>query len=138
MNYLYNHCFLTKIILQLFNILSKIQEDFSMKDKIQLTYVEKGNFYYGTIDRADFLNQMQHMADWFPGCNDNALKLCDLLPNIESILINKDVIDTQTVPFITYTNIGSSVNHCLKFMRTYKIIWDFFLHHCEEAKNNTK
>lgn len=111
-----------------------------MKDvnkTIRLTYVEKGKTYYGEINRQDFLNQMEHMVSWFPGCNENATKLCELLPNIDLIKINKDIIDTQNVPFIEYQNIGENTSKCLKFMRRYTIIWDFFLHHCNEAKKNS-
>lgn len=104
------------------------------KNVIWLTYVEKGKTYNGEIDRNEFLKQMEYMADWYPGCNDNAIKLCKLLPNIDSIKINKDIIETQDVPFIQYQNIGEDVIRCLKFMRYYTIIWSFFLHQCEKAK----
>lgn len=111
-----------------------------MKDEknnvIRLTYVEKGIIYHGGIDRKEFLNQMEHMVNWFPGCNDNALELCRLLPNIDSITINRDIIDTQTIPSFTYQNIGSTDLHFMKFRRIYTIVWDFFLHQCEEAKKN--
>ena len=39
------------------------------KNVIRLTYVEKGKKYHGTIDKNDFINQMKHMADWYPDCN---------------------------------------------------------------------
>lgn len=110
-----------------------------MKDlkNIRLIYVEKGNIYRGTIDRADFINQMEHMIDWYPDCNENATKLCELLPKIDCIKINKDIIETQDVPFIEYQNIGENTPKCMKFRRYYTIIWSFFLHQCEEAKKNS-
>ena len=107
-----------------------------MKDFIRLTYLEKGKEYPGKINRAEFINQMEHMVKWFPNCNENAITLCELLPTIDTITINKDIIDTQEVPFIQYTNIGDETPRCLKFRRTYKIIWDFFMHQCELAKKN--
>ena len=107
-----------------------MQEDIAMKDKknvIRLTYVEKGKKYHGTIDKNDFFNQMKHMADWYPNCNENATKLCELLPKIDCIKINKDIIDTQDVPFIEYQNINDDTTGCMKFRRYYTIIWSFFI-----------
>ena len=126
--------------LQPFNILSKIQEDLAMKDVtnvIQFTYVEKNKIYHGTINRDHFIDQMEHMVDWYPDCNENATKLCELLPAIASIKINKDIIETQDVPFIEYLNIDDDTPRCIKFRRYYTIIWSFFLHQCEEAKKNS-
>ena len=108
-----------------------------MKEAIRLIYVEGEKTYYGEINRKNFLNQMEHMVNWFPGCNDNAIKLCELLPNIDCITINKNTIDTQDVPFILYKNVGEDVEKCLRFRRSYSIIWSFFLHSCEEAKKNS-
>ncbi len=110
-----------------------------MKDKknvIRFIYVEKGKLYYSTIDRNDFIDQMEHIVEWFPGCNENATKLCELLPTIDCIKINKDIIETQDVPFIVYENINDNTQRCMKFRRSYTIIWSFFLHQCEEAKKN--
>lgn len=110
-----------------------------MKDKknvIQFTYVEKGKIYYSTIDRDDFIDQMEHMVEWYPGCNENATKLCKLLPYVDCIQVNKDIIDTQDVPFIVYQNINDNTQNFMKFRRSYTIIWSFFLHQCEEAKKN--
>lgn len=109
-----------------------------MKDAIQLIYVEDGKTYYGVISRSFFLYQMKHMVNWFPVCNDNAIKLCELIPNIDCITINKDIIDTQDVPFILYRNVEENTENCLRFCRSYRIIWSFFLHFCEEAKQNSK
>ena len=116
-----------------------MQEDLAMKDKknvIRFTYVEKGKIYHSNIDRTDFIDQMEHMVEWYPDCNENAIKLCELLPSIDCIKINNDVIETQDVPFIEYQNINDDTPRCLKFRRFYTIIWSFFLHQCEEAKNN--
>ena len=107
------------------------------KDIIQLIYIENGSKYSGGINRKEFIEQMDSMIKWFPGCNDNALKLRELLPNIYRITIDKNIVDTQTAPFILYQNFNESDIHCLTFIRTYRIIWDFFLHHCEEAKKNS-
>ena len=111
-----------------------------MKDKknvIRFTYVEKGKIYYSTIDKYDLIDQMEHMIDWFPDCNENAKKLCELLPAIDCIKINKDILETQVVPFIEYQNINDSTPRCMKFRRCYTIIWSFFLHQCEIAKKNS-
>ena len=107
-----------------------------MADVIRLIYVEHGKTYHGKINKTNFLDQMKHIVDWFPNCNDNAVTLCGLLPDIDCIIINQDIIDTQDVPFILYTTIGDSTEKYLKFRRSYSIIWNFFLHHCKEAKEN--
>ena len=110
-----------------------------MKDKsnvIRFTYLEKGKIYHTTIDRYDFINQMKHIVEWYPDCNENATKLCELLPTIDCIKINKDIVETQDVPFIEYQNINDDTPWCMKFRRSYTIIWSFFLHQCEEAKKN--
>lgn len=106
-------------------------------EPISLTYVEKGQTYHTTIDRASFINQMEHMVTWYPGCNENATRLCELLPNMESITVNNDIIQTQDIPFFEYQSFGDEVPHCMKFMRFYKIVWSFLMFHCEQAKNNS-
>lgn len=108
-----------------------------MRDKqnvIQFTYVENGKIYHSTIDRYYLLDQMEHMVEWFPGCNENAAKLCKLLPSIDCIKINKDIIDSQDVPFIEYQNVNDNTERCMKFRRCYTIVWNFFLYQCEKAK----
>jgi len=108
------------------------------KDIIKLEYVEKGVVYHGEIDKSNFVNQMEHMVKWYSDCNENASRLCALLPSIEYIRINQDIIDTQTNPFIEYHTIGDDTPKCLKFKHRYTIIWSFFVHQCEEAKQNSK
>lgn len=108
-----------------------------MKDFIELFYVEKNQTYSGTIERSGFLIQMQHLAKWFPTNNQNATKLCTLIPEIESITINKDIIDTQDVPFIEYKIPGKETT-ILKILRTHHIVWGFLQNYCDEAKAKSK
>lgn len=107
-----------------------------VKKFIRLIYVEGGKSYHGEINRADFIDQISHMVNWYPSCNDNAKKLCELLPNIDYIKINKDIINTQDVPCIEYQFFGEDTPKCMKFMRMYTIIWSLFMFQCEEAKKN--
>ena len=47
--------------------------------------------------------------------------------------INKDIIETQDVPFIVYTTADTSEPQVLKLRRPYTIIWEFFIKYCNEA-----
>lgn len=105
-----------------------------MANVIRLNYVEHGKTYHGEIDKEVFLDQMQHMVEWFPDCNCNAKKLCELIPHMDCITINQDIIDSQDVPFLMYYAFGQE--YWLRLRRTYTIIWGFFMYHCQKAKNN--
>lgn len=110
-----------------------------MQKDINLIYVTQKITYNGVIPRAAFLNEMAHLAIWFPDCNYNALKLKELIPEFTSININKDIIETQDVPFIVYTTADTTEPQILKLHRPYTIIWEFFIKYCNEAvKNNNK
>ena len=52
------------------------------KDSIKLEYVEKGVVHQGEIDKNNFVNQMEHMLKWYTDCNENASRICVLLPSI--------------------------------------------------------
>ena len=118
-----------------------------MKKGIDLIYVAQKVTYNGVIPRTEFLDEMSHLAVWFPDCNFNALKLQELIPKFTSISINKDIIDrvssvekdikdiieTQDVPFIVYTTADTSEPQVLKLRRPYTIIWEFFIKYCNEA-----
>lgn len=107
-----------------------------MKD-IDLIYVTGKTTYNGIIVRKDFLDQMSNMASWFQNCNFNALKLQSLIPDIVSIKINDDIIETQDVPFIVYTTVNNPSEQILKLRRPCDIIWDFFKFYCNEAVKNS-
>lgn len=104
-----------------------------MQKDIDLIYVANDVTYNGVIPRNAFLNEMAHLAVWFPDCNYNALKLKDLIPEFTSININKDIIETQDVPFIVYTTADNPEPQVLKLRRPYTIIWEFFIKYCKEA-----
>ncbi len=111
-----------------------------MKKGIKLIYVTQKVTYNGVIPRTEFLDEMSHLAVWFPDCNFNALKLQELIPKFTSISINKDIIETQDVPFIVYTTADTPEPHVLKLRRPYTIIWEFFIKYCNAAvkANNEK
>lgn len=111
-----------------------------MQKDIDLIYVSRNVTYNGIIQRAEFLSEMSHLAVWFPDCNFNALKLQELIPKFTSISINKDIIETQDVPFIVYTTADNPEPQVLKLRRPYTIIWEFFIKYCKEAvkKSNEK
>lgn len=107
-----------------------------MKKMIDLTYVEKGVSYKGSIVRESFLNYMQHLVSWYPDRNANATKLCELIPEMESIKINQDILDTQDVPFIEYKCPEDSRTKMLRLSRPCRIIWSILEDYCDQAKNN--
>ena len=81
------------------------------KDMIDLIYVSNDKTYKGHIDRATFLDQMSHMVKWFaPDCNENAKKLCSLIPEFTSITVTQTVFDSKDVPFFEYTTTLSSAS----------------------------
>lgn len=106
------------------------------KDLIKLKYVEGKKVYEGTINRQEFLNHMNYLVEEFPDNNEIAKKLVRLIPEMNHILINKDMNDTQDVPFVYYKLDGSSEGHILKILRFHSIIWGFFERYCYDAKVN--
>lgn len=108
------------------------------KDMIDLIYVSNDKTYKGHIDRATFLDQMSHMVKWFaPDCNENAKKLCSLIPEFTSITVTQTVFDSKDVPFFEYTTIHSNEPNIFEFMRPHSIIQDFLLYYCNKAILNT-
>ena len=109
-----------------------------MKKDIDLIYVSKKVTYTGVIDRKEFFDEMSCLAIWFPDNNFNASKLQYLIPKFVSITINRDIIETQDVPFIVYTTVDSSEPQVLKLRRPYTIIWEFFIKYCNAAVKNSE
>ncbi len=99
-----------------------------MKDIIKLIYVKDGHEYSTDIDRTVLFEQMEYFAKWYlvDGTNYNAQKLCDIIPNIDTIKISYSVIETRDIPFFEYTLKNSPVENVFKLRRPYKIIWDIF------------
>ena len=109
-----------------------------MKDIIKLIYVKDGHEYSTDIDRTVLFEQMEYFAKSYlvDGTNYNAQKLCDIIPNIDTIKISYSVIETRDIPFFEYTLKNSPVENVFKLRRPYKIIWDIFEYHCEKAMEN--
>ena len=105
-----------------------------MGSLIELTYIENGKTYKGTINREAFFALMIDTSDFYPDRNANAKKLCELIPEFQSIKINKDIIETQDVPFIEYTTFENSVSNMLRLSRPCRIIWSIFEDYCDQAK----
>ena len=106
------------------------------KDLIKLKYVEGKKVYQGTINRQEFLNHMNYLVEKFTDNNEISKKLAGLIPEMSHILINKDMNDTQDVPFVYYKLDGSSEGHILKILRFHSIIWGFLERYCYDAKVN--
>lgn len=115
-----------------------MRKDVAKNDVIKLTYIENGITYHGEIDRPSFISQMKHMIKWYADCNENSTALCEILPTMESMTVNNDIIKTQDIPFFEYKIFGDSEARCMKFRRFYKIIWETINFQCQKAKNNSK
>lgn len=109
-----------------------------MQKDIDLIYVIGEVTYNGVINRANFLDEMSHLAIWFPDCNFNALKLQELIPQFVSITISKTIVETQDVPFIVYTTADSDEPQVLRLRRPWTVIWGFLKKYCDEAVKNSK
>lgn len=107
----------------------------SNKETIKLIYVKNGIAYSTEINRALFLDQMTRFVVWYAPDNNNmnAQKLCKLIPELDTIKVNKDIIDTQDVPFLEYATYSNPEPDILKFRRPFKIIWEILQYYCNEA-----
>lgn len=104
-------------------------------NNINLIYVKNGTSYHTKINRALFQDQMERFVVWYAPCNNNvnAQKLCKLIPVIDTIKINADIIETQDIPFFEYTTFSSKEANILKFRRPFKIIWEILNYYCDLA-----
>lgn len=106
---------------------------------ILLFYSEDGITYLGTIDRNVFLDKMKKIISWYPDCNQNATRLVDIIPQVESFTIHSEINRTQDVPLIEYkllTMNPHESNRVLKLQRPYSIIWAIIDQHCFETKKH--
>lgn len=104
-------------------------------DHIKLFYIKNGKPYVDSIDRNLFLDQMKQFAVWYSRSNNNqnALELCKIIPEIDTLKINKDIIDTQDVPFFEYTTYSNPEFNIFKLRRPCKIVWEIILYYCDNA-----
>lgn len=103
-----------------------------MKKIIRLRYVSEGTTYRGEIDREQFIHYMQEIAKMFEENNEISTKLVEILPSIVYIKINKDINDTQDVPYIIYGGEDRRAK-ILKIRRNHRIIWAFLQRYCDET-----
>ena len=104
-----------------------------MKDTIQLNYVVKGKRYEGKINRKEFFDWMRDISERFKGNNEISIKFVGLIPKMTEMEINKDINETQDVPFVLYKEENKEQRKVLKIMRCHHIIWGFLDHYCDEV-----
>ena len=104
-----------------------------MKNVIMLTYVVKSKTYQGEIDRQKFFDWMKDIAERFKGNNEISTRFVKLIPKMTKMEINKDINETQDVPFVLYEELNSNEQKILKIMRCHHIIWGFLDHYCDEV-----
>ena len=104
-------------------------------NKINLIYVRDKISYEIGIDRILFLDQMQRFAIWQSPDNNHsdAQKICKLIPELETIRINYDIIETQDVPFFEYTTYSNVEASVFKLKRPCKTIWEILQFYCKKA-----
>ncbi len=102
-----------------------------MKDRIKLEYVINDGMHVGSIDREEFLQNMEYLVEAFPHNNEIATKLVELIPNMTCIRVDKILNDTQDVPFIWYQT--AQKDGIIKILRYHSIIWGFLQHYCNDT-----
>lgn len=101
-------------------------------DRIILKWVEKGKKHKKLICREKFLAVFEGIAIGFSDDNEISKKLVELIPYLEEIKVNKDLNETQDVPFITYKVNGEK--GIIKIIRYHKIVWSILNKFCSEEK----
>ena len=103
-----------------------------MKDTtIKFSWVKSGYMHQKEIDRKAMFDVFDGVRKGFEGDNRISRALVeDIIPNADSIFINKDFNDTQTEPSISYKIDGKS--KLLKIIRYHKIVWAIFDKYCTE------
>lgn len=93
--------------------------------KFKLKWIAKGNHGCKLLEREEVLNVFKGLAQDYPDNNTISQKLLEVLPELEWILIDKDINATQKIPFITFGLCGKT--RFLKIPRHHKIVWGILL-----------
>lgn len=89
--------------------------------KLALRWVKKSKRYFKEISRQEMLVVFEGLAKGFSDDNEMSVKLIDIIQKAELLSLNKDTMEDQDTPFITY-NIGGTVE-VLRIRRRHKIVW---------------
>ena len=73
------------------------------------------------VDRKEFFDIMYSIKKGFPNDNQVSTVLCDIIPDVSTIFIDKDRNQQIDVPFIYYDLNGNQ--KVLEIIRYHKIIW---------------
>ena len=103
-----------------------------MKDTaIILSWKNSGQEYLREIDREDFYYIFLGLAKGYDKIGDNEISktMIKIIPEVDKIFINKDINETQNIPFIEcYINEKICI---LKIMRRHRIVWSILTDHCK-------
>ena len=103
-----------------------------MKDtKIKLRWIEEGEEHKKELDREKMYEVFEGLVKGFERDNYISRKMIsEIVPDVDSIFINKDYNSTQDVPSMAYKIDG--VNYLLKIKRYHKIVWSILNKYCTE------
>ena len=100
-----------------------------MNDTIPVLWRENGINYSKTLNRADVEAVFKGLQEGFRDDNEIATVFVErIIPNAESIYINKDLNSTQDIPMVAY-KIDNQLA-LVKVKRYHKIVWSILNKYC--------
>lgn len=88
---------------------------------VTLRWVKKSKRYFKEMPKQEMLVVFEGLAKGFSDDNEMSIKLIDIIQKAELMSLNKDIMQYQDTPFITY-NIGGA-SDILRIRRRHKIVW---------------
>ena len=102
------------------------------KTRIMFVWREKGKQKCRQLRRRPLYDVFNGLVKGFDGDNEISKKLVELIPEADSIIINKDINATQDVPFITV--VTEEKTEMVKIRRYHKIVWSILDKYCTEEE----
>ena len=97
--------------------------------KINLRWIADSRQYKKELNREKMYEVFEGLVNGFEGDNYISKKMIsEIIPEADSIFINKDANSTQDVPSIAYKIDGK--DYLLKIIRYHKIVWSVLDKYC--------
>ena len=100
------------------------------KEPIVFEWSEKEVKHSKEIDRQNFLELMESVRKVWDGNNEISTQLVEIIPELTSILINKDRNDQKDIPSIHCVSENGEKE--IEIIRHHKIIWSMLDSLCKE------
>ena len=88
---------------------------------VTLRWVRKSKRYFKEMPKQEMLVVFEGLAKGFSDDNEMSVKLIEIIRNADMLSLNKDIMQSQDTPFITYNIDG--VVEVLRIRRRHKIVW---------------